>query len=312
MSRTLIRNKFMNIQTFIKRASNKIIRRTAWYDRYWSGAIKFWSDSPFGLDCANFGSNSGLYGFDYSKAGVKGANWALGPQSLAHDFNILKNYFSFFKEGATVFIPICPFSCLYSQYNKQSNLKYYTFLHPATIIDFDENERTRALTIADYPFKAMPSFAIKQTIKEIVKDVLPKKHPQIDYMADATTMLNNWKSQFGIVDFSAPLSEKHQTEQNSRAALLHEMIEFCIERGLKPVVVLLPMHSVLKNQLSDEFRQHYVYGFVEKANIGDTPFIDGFKEVNFVDEDFRSSYFLSKQGAMKYTKRLCEQMLGGG
>lgn len=302
----------MNISTFIRLASNKVISHTQWYNRYWGGSIKFWHANRFNLDCVNLGSNSGLYGFDYTQIeGVQGANWALGPQSLVHDFNILKNYFSYLKEGGTVFIPICPFSCLVSKYSKESNLKYYTILHPATIIDFEDSERTRALSIMHYPFKAMPLYCIKQSVKDVIRKVIPSRKRKIDFVVDSKRMLASWQKQFGITDLNVFLSPQHAEEQSARAATLHEMICFCRERMLKPVVVLLPMHPALARQLSGSFRQHYIYDFIQKADIGDTPFIDGFEEVGYSDEDFRSSYFLSRHGAMKFTSQLCERSLFG-
>ena len=300
----------MNIITFIRLASNKIISRAQWYDRYWGGVIKFWRANQFNLDCINLGSNSGLYGFDYTQVeGVQGANWELGPQSLIHDFNILKNYFSYLKKGGTVFIPICPFSCLVSEYSKESNLKYYTILHPATIIDFEESERIRALSIMHSPFKAMPLYCIKLSIKDAIHKVISSKNKCFDFAADANRMLTNWQKQFGITDLNTSLSPLHAEEQISRANTLHEMILFCRERELRPVVVLLPMHSALMQQFSDSFRQHYIYDFIQKANIGNTPFINGFEEKQYSDEDFSSSYLLNKHGAMKFTRQLCERFV---
>ena len=299
----------MNIGTFIRLASNKVINHTQWYDRYWGGVIKFWHTNQFNLDCVNLGSNSGLYGFDYTQIeGVQGANWALGPQSLVHDFNIFKSSLSYLKEGGTVFIPICPFSCLISRYNKESNLKYYTILHPATIIDFEDSERTKALSIMHYPFKAMPLYCIKQLMKDVIRKAIPSRKKKIDFVVDSNRVLTSWQKQFGITDLNASLSSQHAEEQIIRAATLHEMICFCRERKLKPVVVLLPMHPALVRQLSDSFRQHYIYDFIQKADIGDTPFIDGFEEKNYLNTDFRSSYLLNKQGAMKFTDQLCKRL----
>lgn len=299
----------MNISTFIRLASNKIINHTQWYDRYWGGVTKFWYANQFNLDCVNLGSNSALYGFDYTQLeGVQGANWALGPQSLVHDFNILKNYFSYLKEGGTVFIPICPFSCLVSKYSKESNLKYYTILHPATIIDFEDSERTRALSTMYYPFKVMPLYCIKQSVKDVIRKVIPSRKRKIDFVVDSNRMLASWQKQFGITDLNASLSPQHAEEQDIRAATLHEMIFFCRERKLKPVVVLLPMHPALMRQLPDSFRQHYIYDFIQKANIGNTLFIDGFEEIDYSDADFRSSYLLNKQGAVRFMSQLCKRL----
>ena len=88
----------------VERACNKIIRHTKWYDQYWNGVQKFWYLNRFNLDVVNLGSYSGKYSFNYNDLGVTGMNWAVGPQSLVHDFNILKNYFSYLKLRGTVII----------------------------------------------------------------------------------------------------------------------------------------------------------------------------------------------------------------
>ena len=77
----------------INRALNKIIRGTEWYDRYWGGVTKFWSLRTFDIEIVNLGSNAGKHDFCYDDCDISGMNWAIGSQSLVHDFNILKNYF---------------------------------------------------------------------------------------------------------------------------------------------------------------------------------------------------------------------------
>lgn len=292
----------------ISRFANKVIRHTHWYDAYWQGVQKFWSINTFGLDVINLGSGAAVHAFDYSEAGVKGMNWALAPQSLVHDYNILRNYFSYLREGAVVIITICPFSCLYSQYDKKANFKYYTFLHPATIIDFDDNERTRALTIRSNPFKAMPAQSIKLTTKELLRvlkqKLVPNKH-QIDLKPTADSMLNGWKKQFGITDLSAPLSEQHLAEQKSRRESLDEIIAFCRERNLKPIVVIPPMHHTLTDQFTPEFLDNYVNKFLNGI---DAPIYNNMYKYSHEDDCFASALFLNKDGAKRYTNDILQQL----
>lgn len=284
--------------------ANKIIRHTHWYDSYWQGAQKFWNINSFGFDVINLGSGAAVHAFDYAEAGVKGMNWALSPQSLVHDYNILRNYFSYLREGAVVIITICPFSCLYSKYDKNANFKYYTFLHPATIIDFDDNERTRALTIKSNPFKSMPIQSIKLTTKEalraLVNKVRPNKH-QVDLKATADAMLNEWKKQFGITDISAPLSEQHLSEQKSRRETLNEIIAFCKERDLKPVVVIPPMHYTLTDLFTKEFLENYVNKFLNGI---EAPIYNEMNNIILTDDCFDSALFVNKKGARLFTRKL--------
>ena len=169
-----------HILTSPSTVANKIINRSYWYDVYWGGVTKFWRINTFDYDVVNLGSYSGKYAFSYNIAGIKGMNWAVGPQSLLHDFNILKNYFSYLKDGANVIIPITPFSSLGVQYSKQSNLKYYTFLHPATIVGFEEDERVKALLIKNNPLKYLSLkevlYILKLSLKTYVKRYFHKRY----------------------------------------------------------------------------------------------------------------------------------------
>lgn len=287
---------------------NKVINHTPWYNAYWQGSIKFWWNIPFGLDVVNLGSGAAYHAFDYTATSIKGMNWALSPQSLVYDYNILRNYFSYLREGAVVIITICPFSCLYSQYSKQSNFKYYPILHPATIIDFDDDERTRAYTIRQNPFRYMPLYCIKMTVRDILAffyhKLKPYRKPNLKVTADA--MMNGWKSQFEITDISAPLSEKHLAEQKSRRETLDEIILFCKERNLNPVVVIPPMHKTLTDQFTEVFLANYVDTFL--ANI-DAPVLNCMMDKDIQsDEFFESALFLNKFGARKFTSKILMQL----
>ena len=273
----------------------------------------------FNLDVVNLGSNSGKYAFDYDGLYITGMNWAVGPQSLVHDFNILKNYFSYLGSGASVIITLCPFSSLISQYNKNSNLKYYTFLHPATILDFDEDERMKALKIKESPIREMPWLCIKRTLKEGIKHVIHRPVSKCDMEKNAAIFIDSWKRQFGIADLDASLSEQHGKDQENRCRVLKDMIEFCLERNLKPALVIPPVHpslgkkltekcrenyiySFVKKALTEKCRENYIYSFVKKANKLNIPFLNYMDDERFNDDKyFRNSFFLSEEGAKMFT-----------
>ena len=291
------------MKSIVERACNKIIRHTQWYDRYWGGVQKFWYLRRFNLDVVNLGSNSGLYAFNYDGLDIAGMNWAIGPQSLAHDFNVLKNYFSYLRIGAIVIIPLCPFSSLVSKYSKESNLKYYTFLHPATIFYFEEEERIKALTIKQSPIKAMPWYCVKNTIRELGRLILCRKNSRCDYGGHAKQFITMWKKQFGVEDLDASLTRKHKEEQEIRIKDLIDIIEFCQERSLKPVLVIPPVHPLLSKEITPVCRQNYIYSFVERANRNHVPFLDYMDDARFQkDANFSNSFFMSEKGAKMFTK----------
>lgn len=290
------------MKNLLERACNKVIRHTKWYYQYWSGVQKFWYMNRFNLDVVNLGSNSGKYAFDYDGLDIAGMNWAVGPQSLVHDFNILKNYFSYLGSGASVIITLCPFSSLISQYNKNSNLKYYTFLHPATILDFDEDERMKALKIKESPIREIPWLCIKRALKEGIKHVIHRPVPKCDMEKNAAIFIDSWKRQFGIADLDASLSEQHGKDQENRCRVLKDMIEFCLERNLKPALVIPPVHPSLGKKLTEKCRENYIYSFVKKANKLNIPFLNYMDDERFNDDKyFRNSFFLSEEGAKMFT-----------
>ena len=309
MSRIVIMKK---IKSFISRVANKIFMNSDWYcEGFWKGTTKFWNIQSCDYDIINLGSNSGKYSFCYDNLPVKGMNWAVGPQSLMHDFNILKNYFSHLKEGGIVLIPLCPFSCLQSPYKKESNFKYYPILHPATIIDFDDSERTRAYKIKSNPLKEMPIYCIKNTLKELVKKIYKnlRSIPKINYQEDADMWINLWKEQFGIMDLDASMKEKHLMERSKRAKTLRKMISFCNERNLKAYVVLPPIHPALLSRFSQSFIKHYIYDFIHEAVDDKNKLIDHLGNVSFhKDEYFQNAYFMNGKGASKFTELILKDL----
>lgn len=287
---------------------NRIIRHTFWYNnKFWNGATKFWKQKQFGLDIVNLGSGAGVHAFSYENLSIKGENWALGPQSLKHDFNILRNYFSYINVGGYVVIVVCPFSCLESHYDKSHSFKYYTFLHPATIANFDDNERTRALMIKNNPFQQMPRYCIIQTLREIKSRVITSIRPhKKDLQRTAIDMMNCWKKQFGLEDLSAHISEKHLKELQGRKKTLVEIIEFCKEREINPVVVIPPMYHTLSDMFPEEFKKNYIDVFLKDIN---TPVYDYMKDVEMDKEEYyQTALFLNEEGARCFTKRVLKDI----
>lgn len=294
-------NKIIN-KTF-SIVNNHIVLPSEYYKSIWGGANKFWHIRNFNLDVVNLGSNSGVHAFDYSDTKLLGMNWALGPQSLVHDFSILKNYFSYLKENATVIITLFPFSCLVSSYNKQQNFKYYTFLHPATIQDFDESEHIRALTLKKQNvLRVAPLHTLKGLLRSYKRCVSSKIH-SCDYKNNASNFIESWKKQFGISDLDACLSRKHLQEQKLRANNLSEMIDFCLERELRPVLIIPPIHPELRKYFTDSFVEHYINDFLKKGNTQGAIFKHYMFDKRFnSDKYFLNSLFLNKKGAKKFTK----------
>ncbi|MCD7714055.1 MAG: hypothetical protein LUI08_03895 [Prevotella sp.] len=286
--------------------ANRAARHTRWYQRDYGQVIgKFWSKIPFNLDIVNLGSFPGVYAFCYDEVPLKGRNWALGPQSMVYDYSILRNYSSYLRYGATVIISLVPFSCLFTYRRKDYYYKYFTILHPATIPDFDEAGHTLALEMKRNPMKYAPFYCIRRTVREMGAKVLSwarKKKPARSLSESADSFIDGWKKQFGISDLSTPLTEEHKAQQKSRRKTLMEMVEFCKERGFRPVIVIPPMHHTLWRQFPEPFLGNYISPLVEGI---DAPFLNYMRSAEFdKDEYFSSALFMNATGAKAFTRKL--------
>ena len=107
----------------------------------------------------------------------------------------------------------------------------------------------------------------------------------------------------------ASLSEQHRKDQENRIQVLKNMIEFCMERDLKPVLVIPPVHPSLGKRLTEKCRENYIYSFVRKANERNVPFLNYMDDERFHDDRyFLNSFFMSEEGAKKFTQTVLKEI----
>ena len=83
---------------------------------------------------------------------------------------------------------------------------------------------------------------------------------------DAKRWIDGWKRQFSIENFDAPLTPQNQEGRKFRINLMRELIDFCLERGYKPVYIIPPVTSHLSNYYTPQFESTYVYGFLKEVD----------------------------------------------
>jgi hypothetical protein len=286
---------------------NKLVQRTYWYKNQLADGLKFRKQILFDLDICNLGSNSGKFAFSYEETGLKGENWAVGPQTLSYDFRVLKNYFSYLKEGATVLFPLCPFSGCVREYGDDAvNHKYYSFLHPVLILNYSQCTKEKVMRFVNTPFQYSPLTAIKRLIKDVpaANDILLSTNSMDveSFEKDANKYLDKWKLEFSISDLDAQVSEQNRDCIGYNTNLLTEMISFCLERNLKPVFVLPPTTKALSSKLSERFRETYIYSFIRNANTHHVPFLNYLDDARFSNNElFFNSLFLNAKGKNIFT-----------
>ena len=250
-------------------------------------------------DVVNIGSSSAKHAFDYSGLGIKTFNWAEQPQSLSYGFKILKTYFSILKRNGVVIISLGPFSGLDvdGKWRKETNDKYYYLLDPALIDDFRSVKIRR-----NYPLIADPIRSMKELVKNILKKRPDTKKISVGFEDNSDRWIKGWLLEFGITDLEAGLSQENKKGREKRIKLLSDIINFCIERDLKPVIVIPPMHPTLSSKFSETFRENYIYSFIWSANSENAPFMNYIDDMRFAEDRlFKNSFFLNETGAKQFT-----------
>lgn len=308
----------MNIKKKLNQKINGLIKRSYWYNNImFPDCKKFWRHNTFNLDIINLGSNSAKYGFDYSDINVKAANWAMGPQSLVADFEILKNYSSYLKPGGVVVITLCPFSCLGGS-TKYMNDKYYTILRQMSIPNSNYLRRHEVFKVMRSPIHYYPLIEIIRDLKIMTKKILHlnvSKSIVTDRQLEdsARQFIEGWKFEFSIIDFKNELILKNKDAYEDSVSILSEMISFCVDRGFKPILTIPPVSRQLLSYFTPEMKKLFIYDFINKANTLNVPFIDFFEHPDFIDKNeyFQNSLFLNSTGAKAYTSSLINKIYSG-
>ena len=107
----------------------------------------------------------------------------------------------------------------------------------------------------------------------------------------------------------APLNENNKKGMAKRVILLNKIIKFCIERELRPVITIPPIHPALNRRFSNTFCNNYIYKFINSANEPKVEFYDYMMDNDFMDNNiFHNSYFLNENGAKKFTEKFIKRI----
>ena len=317
-----ILRKFKNliVRVFYHLTGNSLLKKTQWYRnmfvdydyQIYPGNVWYREHDERNFDIVALGSSGAKWAFDFESAGIKGMNWANQPQTLQEDYNLLRHYHSILHKGSYVIITIMPFSGLNKTTGLMDAMKYVRLDYQGEAIQ--PHMYKRACRLAQYPI-----LFGKPAIKALIRYVLGKEskynrsalamlehNPMTmeQLEANALSFVNGWKKQFGISDLEAPLTPINQAGRNYRISLMRELIDFCIERGYKPVYVIPPVTIHLSKYYTPKFEEIYVYDFLKQVD-RDVMLLDYSKDLELKKDNlYFNSFFMNKTGRYTFTKRV--------
>lgn len=268
------------------------------------------------LEVVNLGSNPAKYGLFYEN--VRGQNWATGSQGLEMDFEILKYFHSYLKEGGIVLIPIMPFTAI-SQYIKTKKgywddsyyIKFAKILDPSQTKQFPNGPKL--LRKVKYPLIFDP-LLIRYLFADVPTDTSLEISEQtmsaVELEHDADKWIDGWKKEFDaatLKDFI--IDSKYSLYKEEAVAILRQMIEYCKERNLKPVLLTIPMSKYLAKKFSADFGQKMIYDFVSELNLDGLMLMDYMFDSRFDDPSlYNGSFFLNLKGRKLFSTQVMKDL----
>lgn len=301
----------MNVKGKIVGFLNRKIRKGNWYSNVkFPDCQKFWNYKTFDTEVVNLGSTSAVSAFCYDEIPLKCANWALSVNPLMGDFAILKNYFGYLREkGSTVIIPLCPFTSLSGSYSITED-KYYSLLYPSSIPAYSYRRHQQIKNGMRSPLDIYPVKPFIYDLKCLFscKNLIMLSEQQMLY--DAERWMENWMKEFNIIDFSHPLSLVNKDGIDDASNILNDIISFCKEREIRPVILIPPVYHTLGERLTPDIRKIIIDSLIERIEDRSIWFHNYMDESEFSNNIsyFQNSFLMNKKGARLFTRRVLNDL----
>ena len=303
------------------------LKKTNWWNNNFLYTHQFVSNEGYRRDLernyeiVNLGSNPALFALRYDD--VKGCNWASGTQGPDMDLAILQLYHSYIRRGGIVLIPIVPFSSCspYLWHHKKvgsdiDRLRYKARFHkilqdgylPGTLGDVREVHR----------WLRNPIRGNWKIIRYIYNDVMPDRRMEIseqplqylELRRAARAMMKCWMDEFDLKDLDLPLDERMESCHEECADKFAEIIDFCKERDLRPILILPPITRVLRMMFSDKAVETYIYSFIRRIQKrSKVTLMDYLNDEELSDSSlYFDSLFMNARGRRIFSERVLAEL----
>jgi len=243
---------------------------------------------PDNLEIVNVGSSHGLYAFDYSELSLKGFNFALNSQDLFYDFQLLKQYQNHMVRGTTIVLISVSFFSLSADPTDAELMKrdqrYYRILDTGLIEGSTPENLLR--------FKLLPVLSAGSMLIRIFQD------------KPADTFLELSTNRFDYEELEVEAQEtafRHLSHIETNGfdrgiSLLKEIIVFCQQLELKPVLITTPFTEYYTKYFSESILDEFCRIVHSIANEFSIPYFDYSRDPYFwkspelfIDDDHLNS-----------------------
>ena len=294
--------KHLNLRT---KANNKI-RKSNWYYNQFPHLREF-ERLERNADIICIGSTPAKNAIDFDTvSNVKGYNLAICPETIFYDFQVLKNYHSYLRDGGTVLFVLCPFTFLKdfyrNEFGSQSylNIRYYPVLHRAMIDNFDYK--------LYHKWVEEPLLIGKDAWKRLIKDrtqsraMCHETNPDTEEQSKqlCRERVKNWMREFQMTDLIPEhIPQRTEAAIQGNIKIFKQMKAFVEERGYHPVIVIPPFPSEMTELLPENLVEHTLFEPVKQTGI---PYISYYGKEEWLSRDlYYHGFLLNATGRKKLT-----------
>lgn len=282
---------------------------------HWKAENNVWKFNfvPEQIQLANFGSSHGEYGFFYDDfSQYRTFNFAVNSQRYFWDYGILQQYIDSFAPNAVVLLPISYFGIIGRAENYDDlRPRYYRFLKKKY---FDE------WSIWDYiRYVSVPLLSAGKNIMKIFDDIPAENidvfNSRTIYMTEAELQDYCHKKH---ESWTNPEKEKGDEGYLQNLEEVCQLVKFCLDKGLKPVLVTTPITTVLndiyKEQSPNFFPTFYRFIADVQDQFPGVPYFDYSHDPEFSSnfELFADGDHLNVYGARQFTARVVQDLQEAG
>ena len=237
---------------------------------------------------------------DLTARGYSCFNYGNTSQTFNYDYAILQEYGDYMDAGAVLFIPVSYFSFNNEVVNETEaqalSVKYYHCLSPANMPDYD--------LFTDIVTTRLPILSAGEDLLELLPDwKLSIIALAADDNIDAQEFANRAQSRY----------ERHFNNKESyflpeRVSELYDIIDYCKERDITPVLITTPFSKYYRDLVSEDFLEEFSSVVNEIATQTGTAYYDYSYDDRFRGnlQYFSDSDHLNEEGAA-YFMQILEQ-----
>lgn len=280
--------------------------------------FRFMDSAYNNIQICNLGSSHGEYAFNYEKLSKKSGyecfNFAMSSQTYNYDYAILSMYSDHFADDCIMFIPVSYFSFNNEVVSEEEEefleARYYSFLSPGYIPHYSPyvdivTHRFPILSAGEDIVKILPTFSLRAlAAEETVTDTAAEK-TNTDNMSSTREFRQKARDRY-----RRHMENKEEYFLPERIDNLYDILSFCKEKGITPVLITTPYTAYYYGQAPAEFKEEFSRVITSIAADSGVPYYDYSEDSRFGShlEYFSDADHLNEKGAVLFMEIIKQEI----